>query len=306
MSAITTTKAKLNFDDGSTQQEIAHVRWNNGFSRTIGRAAATTGEMDVRVNRLRETRRSLLPSGDFIPTALEWASFLPLLFDGAASGSGTTGSPWVYTPGDSPVTRDIYYQEDPVSPGVVEKSATCALNVGSLHCNQNDSMLALSAQFVGKVFTASGATYPASPTAIDFTYSPFILPDASGTGNLTVNGSEVKAAMVTVNFAKNIRLDRFYNSLTLTDLVKLFRTTTITVGFPLGESRSLYADLKAGVAIDIKWYQGPAYLRLHAPSVAFAETPVDRAIQSEVEYQFTGECNKTASEPSIKGYLAIS
>ncbi len=266
------------------KQELSHAGYTNGFNRLVSVGEGMTGQINPPIARQRELRRLVRPSYSFVPTAKELQYLLPWCFSGTVTGTGAGGNPYVHQCTDTAVeVRETHYKQAPS--GVVETLSSVCVTQASFSCDSANEFLAVNINGLAKTRNGAG-TYPASPTAIETTTSPFILPDTAGAVSLA--GTPLRVSGIAALFTFIYDEDRFLNALDLTDQVKLSAAHTVSLTFPYGERTTAYDFNPNGDPLIITWTNGTRIFQLTFPLVTFPEDAIARGLRTEVGVTITG------------------
>lgn len=211
----------------------------------------TAGSAGTRQHKSERTRAGTYAVGGNItlfPTPTELRALLPRIQGTAESGSGTSGSPYVYAVAETLpsfyVTKDIATKVFHYT-GCKVARATFSASAGS--------MLQLSLDIEGLTEVVAAAASVSSPATLDILTQPFMFHE----GVYTIQSYARPVSSFELTIDNGLDTSRFLNSQTRTNLTELDRTVGINITTPYtpgtgtsGET-DLYDQSNAGAAVNL-------------------------------------------------------
>lgn len=207
-----------------------------GVSQELLDLNATRGTFDKDGNRVVVNRTIVNPRLSTQPTAQELAALLAWGMGGTPTGS----NPTTYPLGDTPALRNVHFapkQGDTWFLGDVgvDNFTLSAAQGEGLRCD---------VEGVGKTVDTAHAAFPGG-LGPDQTTRPWVLAQLV----LVVAGVTRKTREFTFRVSHGIDRNRFLNSLTLTDVLKLDQTVTVGIDVPSGDNTGLWNAGAAGATL---------------------------------------------------------
>ncbi len=217
------------------------------------------------------------------PTAVEWATWLPLILGGTPSGTSYPMAETMQTAAYvvDKVTKVCTYSSVGINRATIRASkgqpVTLTLDVVAL---------------TESVANAGTGTWP----GLDITTQPFIF---EGDLALTHNGNTVQPFDYEWIFDNHLDTERFLNSPTLTAIVPQDRSLMIRTNLPYGDNAIAYGTAVAGVVVNATFTNGTVSLAFNHPAVSFPRTSPTINGRNELILPLNGQALKTGSTPEV-------
>ncbi len=244
------------------------------------------------VERVRESVKQLTGSLTLYPTAVELASILQWIFWGTPSGVGTV----TYPLGDTPQSRYVCLDR------VIKVYTSHGVGVSKARFESGPrKCLAVTLDLVGLIDAETAAgTFPAGLT-LDSTTKPFMFHDST----IQIAGNTYQSDSFVLEIDNKLNLDRFLNSLTLTEITSTDRLITYSFSLPFGDAYAAYNTGPAGVAVTTTFTYGSQVLTLTSPKVVFKrEDPPITGRNDEIMLPLNGEAKKDGATLELSTTLA--
>lgn len=251
------------------------------------------GTLEEDISRVRTGPYRVNGAISFEPNAAELALLLPWIL--GANASGTT-----YALADTLQSRFITTDQVVKVP----THAGCGVDRAVFRATKGQP-LGLQVDVVGQTeggvatstyaegAPAAAGTFPS--LTIDTATGPFVFTDLG----LSVGGNTYNAEDFELEVSNNIDKDRFFNSLTLTALVKRERKIRFRTRLPYGDAAAVYGSGAAGAAVVATFTNGTVSVVFTMPAVAFpAEGPEIRG-RNEIMLQIQGDAYHSSSTNSL-------
>jgi hypothetical protein len=238
MPAARTTLAKLGFGAANANpvtQAMNFQDFDPGVRRQLRDTNGTRGTFDKDGNRIVEARRVVTPRFRSEPTRAELQYLLRWGLYGTPTGSGTVTYPLANDPWENALHFAPNLGEQWYLPRV-------AVDTFTLSGTQGEP-LTVDCDCVGTTYDDTVVSFPV--LTLDQTTRPFSLAQlAIQVGGVTRYGPEFSLTV-----RHNINRDRFFNSLTLTDLIQMNRQMVLAFSTPSGENPGFWASGVSGVTV---------------------------------------------------------
>ena len=228
---------------------------------------------------------------NFIPTALELTTLLPIMNGAAAAGTtyplGETITPYAIV-----VDRVLK----------VHTYAANYLNTARFSGSQGD-YLQLDTSWVGTTETEGSAGTFAS-TALDIVSRPWAFHEAV----VTIAGSTFKVRDIEWTIDNHIDADRIFNSQTIATTAAMDRTIEVAFTLPYGDSGAVYTTHSAytGVQVVATFTNGVYIMTVTFVKVAFIKVSPEVRGKNEIMLVARGQAFKSGATESVVTVLAIS
>lgn len=225
MAGSPTALAKLGFGPADpVVTALNFSQFDPGVTRELGNYNGTRGTFFPDGNRMRENRQAVNPRFTSEPTAAEIATLLEWIQGGTPTGTTTKTYPW----SDTPLKRNLHFKpkvgEEWFLGGVAVGNAVIAATVGQA--------LSFDLDCIGMTWDDTRTDFPA--LSYDQALQPFMLSDLA----LLVGGVTRRPRDFTFTSAGGIDRDRYLNSLTLTDVLRVAGNWTVSFSVPSGDNAS--------------------------------------------------------------------
>lgn len=229
--------------------------------------------------RVRESFKRLTGQLRMYPTAVELSYILGWIMGGTVSGTS-------YPLGDT--LPEKYVTVDRKTK--VFTSNGVKVSKARFDCRQGQA-LQVTMDLVGKDTTEGNeGTFPS--IAMDVTTKPFMWHDAT----ITIAGSTYYSDDFSLEIDNAINLDRFFNSLTLTEATSTDRIVRLSLSLPFGDSYAAYNTGSSGVAANVTFTNGAVSLAFDFSKVIFQrKDPPITGRNNEVMLPLIGEAKKNGS-----------
>lgn len=199
------------------------------------------------------------------PSPDELRVILPYIFGTAESGSGTSGTPWVYALAET--IPDMVVVQDKIAK--VFTWDGCKVNTARFSASAGSPVLSLEMDVQGKTEAVSNAgTFPSIGSTLTVG-QPFLFQQLV----LTLNSATKVCDNFNLSIDNALMLDRFLNSQTRTDIPETDRTITLEVDNPFTAADvALYDIAVAGFAASAVFTNGTNVLTF---SFANVKAPAD-------------------------------
>lgn len=240
------------------------------------------GTLSHNVDRTRPSLQRIAGPIKLIPNAAELAAVLPWITGAAGTGSGAVS----YLLSNSCITKDVQIDRSGGS-GLTAKVfsyASVGVDTATFTCAQGDA-LNLDLGCVAKTETP-GDTFPT--LSIDFANGPWMLADLV----MSIAGTTIAGKDLEISINNNIDKERYFNSNTLTDIIKQDRQIMVKVSLPFGDHAALYAAGSAGVAVVATFTNGGAILVFTMPKVVYPRRSPSIQARAETILPIEGQAYK--------------
>lgn len=271
---------------GSADPVDTFLNWADfdpGVSQELRDFNATRGTFYKDGNRVVPVRTRVLPRYSSTPTASELAAVLAWATGGTPTGSNPTTYPFA----DAAAVRNVFFApkqgESWFLGGVGVDTMTLTAAVGEgLRCDL---------ELVGRTYDDTRSDFPAG-LGPDQTTRPFVLSNLV----LVVAGVTRKTREFTFTLRNNIDRERYLNSLTLTDTLKLDQMTTVSIDVPSGDNTGLWKLGAAGVTLVATFTNaGAGVLTLTFTDVRFGPNSPTHPSRAEGFLRLEGESYRTGT-----------
>jgi len=259
MSAAIGTLGKLGIGDTSTVDYALDFRSETfGLRQESMNGNGVRGTLSHTVERVRAGLQHVEGALSLTPMAADYHVLLPWIL--GAAGTTVSGTLKKYALANAAITK--YLSIDRHAKVMLYDSV--AVNSAVLRAGQGE-FLDAELDLIGKSETVGAAgTFPA--IYADVTTNPFILSDLT----LTVNATTVTAKTFEVSINNSIDKDRFFNSNTLSAIVKRDREVRFRTQIPYGDFTALYnTGAATGVAVSATFTIGSVVMTVTMPKVVF-------------------------------------
>lgn len=169
----------------------------------------------------------------------------------------------------------------------------CKLASGTLSATQGGP-LTFACQIEGKTETAGTVTGLSALTPSLAT--PYMFYDAS----LTIGGTTYQFKEFNVTIDNGLKLDRFMNSVSRTDLPETDRSVSVSLGLPFtSDTLALYDTGATGAAVNITLTNGTVSLLIAMPYVQFPAQPHEMPGRDEILLPLSGQAMKSGSSLEV-------
>lgn len=259
MTAAITARAKLGIDTSSpVGVQYEFVECNLALTSELVDTSGINGTRHRYVDRIRQSFKRVAGNLKLNPTAVELAALLGWPMGGTpVTASGVT----TYNLGETTTAR--YVTIDRIS-----KVFTYAgVKVDKFKISGNQGLpVTFDFDLVGTTETVGNAgTFPS--LSLDDNNTPFMFHDAV----FSINSTTVTCKNFEFQLDNMIDRDRFFNAVTLGEVVELDRKVTASFDMPYGDWYTLYTAGKSGVATVVTFTNGGAILTMHLPKLAFPD-----------------------------------
>jgi hypothetical protein len=264
-------------------QFLNYAEFSPGVRTGLLDLNATRGTFDRDGNRVVVAREPVTPRFSSQPTAAEAAVLAEWGMGGTPTGAGTV----TYPLGDNPVQKFVFFNpkagETWFLSGVACDVLTVSAAVGE--------GLRFDLDLVGKTWDDTRADFPAG-VVLDQTTRPWVLSSLV----LTVGGVVRKTRGFTFQVNHHIDRERFLNSVSLTDIVKLDQEVTLSIDVPSGDNPGLW---KLGVStlalLAVFTNAGGGVLNMSIPDVRFEPNSPEHPLRGEGFLRLSGQCYRVGA-----------
>ena len=279
MAAALGTLSKFGFDSVSPVAARVEIASENLVMREeIIDGNGLKGSRSPTVDRTRQSLQRVSGPIECQPNGFEMDLWLKWIFGSPAANK--------YSLQDAAIKR--FVTSDRVIKvcnysGVGLDSVTFAFNQGQV--------VKLHADAVGMSETIGAAGSWTAPS-LNFATGPWVYSDNN---SLTINGTSVTAKGFEIAIHNHIDKDRFFNSITLSDIVMLDRNVSFRCTMPYGDFSALYGVGGGGVPVVAQVTNGVDVLTLTMPKVVFPRITPSATGRVEEMLEVNGICYKDAS-----------
>lgn len=227
MAGSPTVLAKLGY--GPADPVTIPIRYSDfvpGYRKELKDVNATRGTYQKDGNLVVPVKEIVLPTLRCSPTRIELQSLLKWIMWGNPTGTTTVTYPFA----DDPLLYKLHW-----APKAGEQFffSGCAVDSATL-ASASGEELTLALEIVGQTTDDTKSSFPA--LSLDVVTQPFVQAGLI----LTVDGSSRLTQDLTVTIKRMINRDRFFNSMTLTDLISGDLSVTVAIHVPTAGNTGLY------------------------------------------------------------------
>lgn len=284
MAPSATQLAKLAVGNADPVTQFLNFReFSPGVRRELLDLNATRGTFDKDGNRVVVNRDHVEPRLSTEPTAAEAAVLLEWGMGGTPTGVGTV----TYPLGDVLLQKYVFFSP---KQGDTWFLSGVACDVFTVSAAVGEG-LRFDLDLIGKTWDDTRSDFPAG-LVLDQTTRPWVLSNLV----LTVGGVVRKCRSFSFQVNHHIDRERYLNSLTLTDTLKLDQDVILSIEVPSGDNPGLW---KLGVSTltlsAVFTSAGGGVLSLTVPDVRFEPTSPEHPGRAEGFLRLSGQCYRVAA-----------
>lgn len=248
------------------------------------------GTLSSDISRVRPSTQVIDGPISFEPNVWEMDELLEWILGGTPSGSGTV----TYPVADTALTRYVTIDRK----AKVFTYAGVGVDQATFRGSQG-STLSLDLMCVAKTETvANEGTFPS--LSINTASGPWIFEELT----LVINSVTVQAKMFEMTINNRIDRQRFFNSLTLTDVVKHDREVMFSTSVPYYDYLALYAAGEGGVTVTATFTNGSNVLAFSLVAVAFPRIGPNVPGRQEIMLPIRGQAFASGATKEIVTTIA--
>jgi hypothetical protein len=286
MPAARTVLAKLGIGTADPVSiPLNFADFDPGIRKQLRDTNATRGTFDKDGNRIVEARHVVTPRLRTEPTRAELQALLAWGLYGTPTGGGTI----TYPLHNDVAERKLHFAPNAGEHWFIDR---CAVDTITLSASQGEPLV-VDMDLLGTTYDDTHDTFPV--IALDLVTRPFSLAQLTW----VIGGVTRKTSEFSMTVRHNLNRDRFFNSLTLTDLLQMNRQIVFAGNTPSGENPGFWDAGADGVTVSATFTNAAGdVLSIVAPDVRFE--PVSPAFPQGGEgmVRMEGEAYRTSESTS--------